>query len=71
MSITLDNAKNNDRFIHLLENWANQKEFFFKKEYGHFRCFAHIINLSVQEALSCLNEELIQVNFLFIKKSFL
>lgn len=60
MGITLDNASNNLSFIHLLTTWSINKSLSFDDKY-HFRCFAHIINLGVQEALTCLNQEISKV----------
>ena len=62
MGITLDNATNNNTFIQLLSNWSISKSLFFSKDF-HFRCFAHVINLGVQAALTCLNTELPKVKF--------
>ncbi|KAJ1552838.1 hypothetical protein HK096_010242, partial [Nowakowskiella sp. JEL0078] len=45
MGITCDNASNNDKFIEIL---LERNEHFF--DFNHFRCFAHVINLAVQEA---------------------
>ena len=50
MGVTTDNASNNITFIDAL---AVENPFF--KKSNHFRCFAHVINLSVQEALKELN----------------
>jgi hypothetical protein len=51
MGITTDNASNNLTFIDTLskENPSFQKE-------NHFRCFAHVINLCVQDALKDLDD---------------
>lgn len=65
MAVTTDNASNNLTFI---DELAKENRFFEKS--NHFRCFAHVINLSVQEALKVLNDNLIQVwnyKLLFIK----
>lgn len=62
MGITLDNASNNDGFIRLLANWSIDNSFSFDSNF-HFRCFAHVINLAVQVALSCLNKEISKVKF--------
>ena len=54
MGITLDNASNNDSFIdclHLdLENSFDK--------YHHIRCFAHVLNLGAQAALSVIKVDL-------------
>ncbi|CAB5382253.1 unnamed protein product [Rhizophagus irregularis] len=47
MGITTDNASNNSTFMTSLSIWEQ-----------HIRCFAHSINLSVKEALSCLDGEI-------------
>lgn len=65
MGITLDNASNNGAFIRLLTNWAIEKRIPFDKDDNHFRCFAHVINLSVQAALTQLESEISQVKLLF------
>ena len=62
MDITLDNASNNDRFICLLANWLIDNSFNFDSNF-YFCCFAHVINLAVQVALSCLNKEISKVKF--------
>lgn len=63
MGITLDNASNNSTFINHLTGWANNKFISFNEDF-HFRCFAHVINLSVQDALTCLEKEISKVNLL-------
>ncbi|CAB4386257.1 unnamed protein product [Rhizophagus irregularis] len=45
-------------FIRLLTNWAIEKRISFDKNDNHFRCFAHVINLSVQAALTQLESEI-------------
>ena len=65
MSIITDNALNNRLFVCLLTEWANNKLIFFNNDEHYFRCFAHIINLSVQNSLTYLNDDLRQVIFLF------
>jgi len=60
MGITLNNASNNSTFIHLLASWSINKSLSFDSNY-HFRCFAHVINLAVQDALSCLDQEIAKV----------
>lgn len=66
MGITTDNASNNSTFINSLSIWAAENVVNFNKKDQHIRCFAHSINLSVKEALSCLEPELSQVNLLII-----
>ncbi|CAB4493481.1 unnamed protein product [Rhizophagus irregularis] len=53
-----NNASNNAVFIRLLTNWAIEKRIFFDKNDNHFRCFAHVINLSVQVALTQLESKI-------------
>ncbi|CAB5364726.1 unnamed protein product [Rhizophagus irregularis] len=55
--ITLDNASNNQVFINELSKWADQNHIIFNSE-NHFRCFAHTINIGVQEFLKYLDQEL-------------
>jgi hypothetical protein len=62
MGVTLDNALNNNTFMRLLANWSIEKSLFFDSNF-HFRCFAHVINLAVREALSCLDIEILKVKF--------
>ena len=62
MGITLDNASNNNTFINLLANWSIENSLDFDSKF-HFRCFAHVINLVVQEALSYLDKEISKVKF--------
>jgi hypothetical protein len=57
----LNNASNNAVFIHLITNWAVDKRIFFNKDNNHIRCFAHVINLSIQAALTCLETEISKV----------
>ena len=67
MEITTDNASNNLTFIDTLskENGSFQKE-------NHFRCFAHVINLCVQDALEELNNQFLSqvriILFIIINK---
>jgi hypothetical protein len=62
MGITLDNASNNNTFMRLLATWSIEKSISFDSNF-HFRCFAHVINLAVHEALSCLDNEISKVKF--------
>jgi hypothetical protein len=63
MGITLDNASNNMAFIRLMTNWGVEKGIPFDQNTNHFRCFAHVINLSIQAALTCLETEISKVKF--------
>jgi len=65
MGIILDNASNNNTFIHLLTSWSISKSYSFDNNY-HFRCFAHVLNLGVQTSLTCLEDEISKVNLLSI-----
>ncbi|CAB4390270.1 unnamed protein product [Rhizophagus irregularis] len=56
MGITTDNASNNSTFMTSLSIWEQ-----------HIRCFAHSINLSVKEALSCLDGEISLLRELIVK----
>lgn len=53
-AITLDNATNNDKFIELytdmVEGWFSPAK--------HIRCFAHVLNLAVGEAVSSIQASL-------------
>lgn len=66
MGITTDNASNNLTFMTSLSLWAAEKVVDFNKKEQHIRCFAHSINLSVKEALSCLDNEISLVKLLVI-----
>lgn len=52
--------------IHHLELWAIGKDISFSTN-NHFRCFAHVVNLSVQAALKQLKDEIDKVRNLIIK----
>lgn len=64
MGITTDNATSNGAFINLLANWMDNNGISFNKTEKHFRCFAHIINLSVRKALQKLENKIKQVRIL-------
>lgn len=66
MGITTDNATNNDTFINLLADWMYESNIPFEKEEKHFRCFAHIINLSVHKALQKLENKIKQVCIFYL-----
>src|SRR3954454_11360551 len=51
MTITADNAANNNTFLKELEYVCHQKEIKFDHKKNNIRCLAHIINLTVQEIL--------------------
>ncbi|EXX59676.1 hypothetical protein RirG_186940 [Rhizophagus irregularis DAOM 197198w] len=51
MTITADNAANNNTFLRKLEYVCRQKEVKFDHKKNNIRCLAHIINLTVQEIL--------------------
>jgi hypothetical protein len=66
MGITTDNASNNSTFMTSLSIWAAENVVNFNKTEQQIRCFAHSINLSIKEALSCLDGEISLVNLLVI-----
>ncbi|GES82755.1 zinc finger BED domain-containing protein RICESLEEPER 2-like [Rhizophagus clarus] len=66
LGITTDNASNNFTFINALSDWMKENDIFFDKN-NHFRCFAHVINISVQNALNLLKSNLSQLRQLIIK----
>ncbi|GES72958.1 zinc finger BED domain-containing protein RICESLEEPER 2-like [Rhizophagus clarus] len=66
LGITTDNASNNLTFINALSDWMKENDIFFDKN-NHFRCFAHVINISVQNALNPLKSNLSQLRQLIIK----
>src|SRR5207253_10751083 len=51
MTITADNAANNNTFLKELEYVCHQKEIKFDYKKNNIRCLAHVINLTVQEIL--------------------
>ena len=56
ISITLDNASNNDVAIKDLKaKFGNRRGSNFEGMYFHVRCCAHIINLVVQDGTACMN----------------
>jgi hypothetical protein len=54
MTCTTDNASNNNTFISIIENICHNKNISFTKDQNHVYCLAHIINLTVQDALEVL-----------------
>ena len=64
MGIITDNAFNNSTFINSQSSWTSENVVHFNKKEQHIRYFAHSINLSVKEVLSCLENEISQVNLL-------
>lgn len=58
--ITLDNAAANTTFIQELSILINNENTAFDIENQHFRCFAHIINLAVQDILKLINADIKQ-----------
>ncbi|CAB4376342.1 unnamed protein product [Rhizophagus irregularis] len=67
MGITTDNASNNSTFMTSLSIWAAENVVNFNKKEQHIRCFAHSINLSIKEALSCLDGEISLLRELIVK----
>ena len=61
MEITTDNATNNDTFIDSLADWMEEHFISFNTTEKHFRCFAHVLNLSVHKALKKLDSKLKKV----------
>ena len=66
MGITTDNATNNDTFIDSLADWMDDHFISFNTTEKHFRCFAHVLNLSVQKALKKLDSRLKKVLLLTV-----
>jgi len=54
IAVTSDNAKNNIRAMQLLQNWFKEKSVNVYHENLHIRCFAHVLNIAVQEGLKCI-----------------
>ncbi|GBC30168.2 zinc finger BED domain-containing protein RICESLEEPER 2-like [Rhizophagus irregularis DAOM 181602=DAOM 197198] len=67
MGIITDNASNNSTFMTSLSIWAAENVVNSNKKKQHIRCFAHSINLSVKEALSCLDGEISLLRELIVK----
>lgn len=57
MTITADNAANNNTFLRELEHACRRKEIKFDHVKNNIRCLAHIINLTVQEILKYIKAE--------------
>jgi len=66
MGITTDNATNNNTFINSLADWMKDNFISFNTIEKHFRCFAHVLNLSVQKALKKLDSRLKKVLLLIV-----
>ena len=55
ISITLDNASNNDVAVKDLKaKFTSRRCKQFEKDYFHVRCCAHIVNLVVQDGIACM-----------------
>ena len=65
MGITTDNASNNLTFVNLMADWGIFQSISFDATKNYFWCFAHVINLSVQNTLSVLNNKISQVKFCY------
>ncbi len=63
LSITLDNASNNNSLIAELSS-RSATSF---NDFHHIRCFAHVLNLGVQSALNVLKDELTSLRHLIRK----
>ena len=55
ISVTADNAANNNTFLKEFESICVEKCIAFDHKKNHVRCIAHIMNLTVQEILKHLN----------------
>jgi len=66
MGIMTDNATNNDTFIDSLTYWMEDNFISFDTTEKHFRCFAHVLNLSVQKALKKLDGRLKKILLLIV-----
>ena len=64
IGITTDNASNNKTFIQSMTTWAREQVILFNISANHFSCFAHILNLCVQEILDVFKEKLLKVSFI-------
>jgi hypothetical protein len=65
MGVTTDNASNNKTFIRSVSNWASEQAILFNAPANHFLCFAHVLNLCVQEVLSIFKENLSKVSVIY------
>lgn len=54
MACITDNAANNDTLMDSLESTCKEQNINFTKKNNHIRYLAHIINLTVQDALTAL-----------------
>ncbi|XP_075099470.1 zinc finger BED domain-containing protein RICESLEEPER 2-like [Nicotiana tabacum] len=62
LSITLDNATANDSLQNILKGHLRlQKSLLCDGEFFHVRCFAHILNLIVQEGLKAASDSLFSI----------
>ena len=71
-SITLDNAFLNDNMQNILkENLCLSNSLLFSEEFFHIRCFAHILNLIVQDGLKVASDTLhkIRQSVLYVRAS--
>jgi len=68
IALTSDNASNNIKAFKILKNWLKN---YSSEEIIHFRCFAHIINLSIRGGIEVFKEDLENLRSLlsFIKSS--
>ena len=66
IGITTDNVTNNNTFINSLADWIEDNFISFDTTEKHFRCFAHVLNLSVQKALKKLDSRLKKVLLLTV-----
>ena len=56
-SITLDNASSNDNMQNMLkEHLCLSNSLLLNREFFHIRCFAHILNLIVQDGLKVASD---------------
>jgi hypothetical protein len=68
IALTSDNASNNIKAFKILKNWLKN---YSSEEIIHFRCFAHIINLSIRGGIEVFKKDLENLKSLlsFIKSS--
>ena len=64
MEIMTDNTSNNKTFIQSMTTWAREQVISFNTPINHFSCFAHILNLCVQEILDVFKEKLLKISFI-------
>ena len=69
VAITRDNASSNNRFLQIFAESLSQSDIQFDSTQQSVRCFAHILNLAVQNMLNIVGDKLERVSILLIKRN--